>query len=73
MKSHDCHVLLTQILLVAIRNLMDKDIRNTLIEIYDFFNQLRQKVVGPEELDHMQEDIARILSGLEIFFPTVIL
>ena len=69
MKSHDCHVMFTQILLVAIRNLMDKDIRNTLIELCDFFNQLWQKVVDPEELDHMQEDIARILSNLEMFFP----
>ena len=40
MKSHDCHVMLTQILPVAIRNLMDKDIRNTLIDLCDFFNQL---------------------------------
>ena len=38
MKSHDCHVMLTQILPVAIRNLMDKDIRNTLIDLCDFFN-----------------------------------
>ena len=67
MKSHDCHVMLTQILPVAIRNLMDKDIRNTLIELCDFFNQLWQKVVDPEELDHMQDDIARILSSLEMF------
>ena len=48
---------------------MDKDIRNTLIELYDFFSQLWQKVVHPEELDHMQDDIARILSNLEMFFP----
>ena len=47
---------------------MDKDIRSTLIELCDFFNQLWQKVVDPEELDHMQEDIARILSNLEMFF-----
>ena len=69
MKSHDCHVMLTQILPVAIKNLMDTDIRNTLIDLYDFFNQLWQKVVNREELDHMQEDIARILSNLEMFFP----
>ena len=70
MKSHDCHVMLTQILPVAIRNLMDKDIRNTLIDLCDFFNQLWQKVVNPKELDHMQDDIARILSNLEMFFPS---
>ena len=47
---------------------MDKDIRNTLIDLCDFFNQLWQKVVNPDELDHMQDDIARILSNLEMFF-----
>ena len=54
---------------MAIKNLMDKYIRNTLIDLCDFFNQLWQKVVDPEELDHMQDDIARILSTLEMFFP----
>ena len=48
---------------------MDKDIRKTLIELCDFFNQLWQKVVDPEELDRMQDDTARILSHLEMFFP----
>ena len=70
MKSHDCHVMLTQIPLMAIRNLMDKDIINTLIDLFDFFNKLWQKVVDPEELDNMQDDIARILSNLEMFFPS---
>ena len=48
---------------------MDIDIRNTLIDLYDFFNKLWQKVVDVEELDNMQADIARILSNLEMFFP----
>ena len=52
----------------AIKNLMDKDIRNTLIDLCGFFSQLWQKVVDLEELDHMQDDIARILSNLEMFF-----
>ena len=29
-----------------------------------------RKVVDPEELDHMQDDIARILSNLEMFFSS---
>ena len=43
--------------------------KNTLIDLCDLFNQLWQKVVNPEEMDHMQDDIARILSNLEMFFP----
>ena len=70
MKSRDCNVMLTQILLVAIRNMMDTDIRNPLIDLCDFFNKLWQKVVDVEELDNMQADIARILSNLEMFFPS---
>ena len=69
MKSHDCHVMLTQILPVAIRNMMNKQIRNTIIALCDFFNKLWKKVVDPDELDAMQKDIARILSELEMFFP----
>ena len=67
MKSHDCHVMLTQILPVAIRNMMNKQIRNTIIALCDFFNKLWKKVVDPDELDVMQKDIARILPELEMF------
>ena len=69
MKSHDCHVKMTQILPVAIKNLMETDIRITLIDLCDFFNKLWMKVIDREELDRMQIDIARILSSLEKFFP----
>src|SRR3954468_10667318 len=69
MKSHDCHVMLTQILPVDIRNMMHKQIRNTIIALGDFFNKLWKKVVDPDKLDGMQKYIARILSELEMFFP----
>ena len=69
MKSNDCHVMLTQILAVAIRNMMHKQIRDTIIALYDFFNKLWKKVVDPDELDGMQKDIARILSKFDMFFP----
>jgi hypothetical protein len=69
MKSHDGRVMMTQILPVAIRNLMDTNIRITLIDLHDFFNKLWMKVIDHEELDRMQTDIARILSSLEMFFP----
>ena len=36
MKSHDCHVMLTQILPIAIKNVLPKDVRNTLIHLCDF-------------------------------------
>ena len=69
MKSHDCHIMLTQILPIAIRNALPKDVRNTLIHLCDFFNKIWKKVIDPEELDIMQKDIILTLCELEMFFP----
>ena len=38
MKSHDCHVMMTQILPVALRGIMDKHVRDTLIGLCNFFD-----------------------------------
>src|SRR3954465_11344642 len=38
MKSHDCHVLMTQILPVAIRGIMDAHVRETLFGLCNFFD-----------------------------------
>ena len=37
MKSHDCHVMMTQILPVALRGIMDEHVRETLIGLCNFF------------------------------------
>ena len=46
MKSHDCHVLMTRILPVAIRGIMDAHIRETLFGVCNFFDVISQKSVG---------------------------
>ena len=33
MKSHDCHVMMTQILPVALRGIMEKHVRETLVDL----------------------------------------
>jgi len=38
MKSHDCHVMMTQILPVAMRGIMEKHIRDTLTGLCNFFD-----------------------------------
>ena len=69
MKSHDCHIMLTQVLPIAIRNALPKDVRNTLIHLCDFFNKIWKKVIDPEELDKLQENIILTLCELETYFP----
>ena len=37
MKSHDCHVMITQLLPVALRGIMDTHVRETLTDLCHFF------------------------------------
>ena len=50
MKSHDCHVMMTQILPVAIRGIMDKHVRDTLTGLYNFFDISSRKSISVKQL-----------------------
>jgi hypothetical protein len=69
LKSHDCHVLMTQILPIAIRGIMDEHVRETLFGLCNFFNVISRKSIGLKQLDVLQEEIVVILCELEIYFP----
>ncbi|KAK1694294.1 hypothetical protein QYE76_010991 [Lolium multiflorum] len=69
MKSHDCHVLMTQILPVAIRGIMDAHVRETLFGLCNFFDVISRKSVGVRQLRRLQEEIVVILCELEMYFP----
>src|SRR3954468_24989765 len=69
MKSHDCHVLMTQILPVVIRGIMDEHVRETLTGLCNFFDVISRKSIGVKQLEMLQEEIVVILCELEIYFP----
>ncbi|KAK1628120.1 hypothetical protein QYE76_002435 [Lolium multiflorum] len=69
MKSHDCHVLMTQILPVAVRGIMDVHVRDTLFGPYNFFDVITRKSIGVRQLKMLQDEIVVILCELEICFP----
>jgi hypothetical protein len=69
MKSHDCHVLMTQILPIAIRGIMDEHVHETLFGLCNFFNVISRKSISLKQLDALQEEIVVILCELEIYFP----
>ena len=69
MKSHDVAVLMTQVLPVAIRGIMDKHVRETLFGLCNFFDVISRKSIGIKELTRLQEEIVVILCELEIYFP----
>ena len=69
LKSHDCHVLLYQILLIGLRGFAHKDISIVLFELDNFFQDLCLRTLKWSEMEKLEEHIVLILCKLERFFP----
>ena len=69
MKSHDYHVLMTQILPVAMRGVMDEHVRETLFGLCNFFDVISQKSITLKKLKRIREEIIVILFELEMYLP----
>jgi len=69
MKSHDCHVLMTHMIPVAIRGILPKDVRHTITKLCFFFNAINLKVIDPDMLDKLQGEVVVTLCQLEKYFP----
>jgi hypothetical protein len=52
-KSHDCHVMMTQILLVAIRGIMEPHVRQILTGLYHFFDIITQNSISVKKLGRL--------------------
>ena len=69
LKSHDCHVLMQQLLPVAICGILPKNVRHTITRLCSFFNSICSKEIYSQKLDELEEEIIVILCQLEMFFP----
>ena len=69
LKTHDCHVLLHQLLPVAMRNNLNPELAKVLIEFYGFFNQLCSEVIDIAKFDKLEKQVVKILCKLEMIFP----
>ncbi|KAK1603656.1 hypothetical protein QYE76_027329 [Lolium multiflorum] len=69
MESHDCHMMMMQILPVAIRGIMDDHVRATLTGLCNFFDVITRKSISVKKLARLQEEIVVILCELEMYFP----
>ena len=54
MKSHDCHVMMTQILPIAIRNILPLNVQETIMNLCFFFNKISRKTMDVFELDDLE-------------------
>ena len=69
LKSHDCHVLMQQLLQLAIRGLLPKDVFSILIQLSAFFRQLCSKALKVSEKEQLHSQIVLTLCKLEMIFP----
>ena len=69
LKSHDCHVLMQQLLVVVIRDIFPNKVRHAITCMCIFFNAICRKVIDPVKLDELENEAATILCQLEMYFP----
>ena len=72
MKSHDCHVLIKQILPVVIRGIMDEHVCETLTGLCNFFDVVSRKSIGVKQLEMLQEEIVVILRAQDLFSARIL-
>jgi len=69
LKSHDFHMLIQQLLSVALRGVLPKHVRNAITRFCSFFNAICSKVVDITHLSVLEHEIAVILCLFEKYFP----
>ncbi|KAK1630781.1 hypothetical protein QYE76_005096 [Lolium multiflorum] len=69
LKSHDCHVIMTQLLPVALRGLLPENVRVPIVKLCAFLNAISQKVIDPLTLQNLQKDVVQCLVSFELVFP----
>ena len=60
LKSHDCHVIMTQLLPIALRGLLPDNVREAIVKLCAFLNAISQKVINPDDLPKLQKDVVQI-------------
>ncbi len=60
---------MTQLLPVIIRGILLDNIRATITKLCSFMNAISQKVIDPDKLEHLQNDMVQCLVSFELIFP----
>ncbi|XP_074351607.1 uncharacterized protein LOC141690732 [Apium graveolens] len=69
MKSHDCHTMLHHLLPIALRSVLQKQVRCTIIRFCLFFKAICSKIIEVDKLEKMQSQLVETLCQLEKHFP----
>jgi hypothetical protein len=69
LKSHDCHVIMTQLLSVALREILPPHVRLATVKLCVFLNVISQKAINPFDIATLQNDVVQCLVSFELVFP----
>ena len=53
LKAHDCHVIMMQLLPIAVKGVLPVKVREPIIKFCSFFNAISHKVIDPMELQRL--------------------
>jgi hypothetical protein len=69
LKSHDYHILMQQVMPLALRGLMDPGPRMAIMRMCRVFRRLGTKVYNPADFPSLELDVAESMALMEIEFP----
>jgi hypothetical protein len=68
LKSHDCHVFMTQLLPVVLRGILPPNVRLATVKLCAFLNAIFQKAINLAHLAKLQNDMVQCLASFELVF-----
>ena len=69
LNTHGNHILLQDLLPLAVRRVLPQEVSAVLICLSTFFRKLYSPVIRISDMQRLESEIAEILSLLEIIFP----
>lgn len=69
LKSHDCHILMQELLPLALRGVLPDNVTAVLFDLCGYFRELNAKVLYIDELKKLDERIKLTLCRMEMIFP----
>ncbi|XP_016204229.1 uncharacterized protein LOC107644813 [Arachis ipaensis] len=69
LKSHDCHILMEQLLPILVKNALPIPVSNVIANLSSFFRELCRKAINPMQLAELQNHVVQILCQMEMIFP----
>src|SRR3954471_3873694 len=69
LKSHDSHVIMMQMLPIALRGLLPDNVRVPIVKLCAFLNAISQKIINHEDLPRLQNDVVQCLVSFELVLP----